>query len=45
LANIDAVTVGDIKAVAEEFFMTEKIAFASLGDLSDMHLGREKLEI
>ena len=45
LANIEAVTVSDIKSLAEEFFKTEHVAFAALGDLSSPQVSREKLAI
>ena len=45
LANIEAVTVSDIKSLAEEFLKTENVAFAALGDLSGPRVSREKLAI
>jgi predicted Zn-dependent peptidase len=45
LANLDAVTIADVQAIAEEFFQTEKIAFAAIGDLSDLKVERERLSL
>lgn len=45
LANLDAVTTGDIHTLAREFFRTENIAFAALGDLSDLKIDRGRLTI
>jgi predicted Zn-dependent peptidase len=45
LAKIDAVTVEDCRAVANEFFKTENVAFAALGDLDGVDIQREKLRI
>ncbi len=45
LANIDAVTTGDLHNVAKEFFVTENIAFAALGDLKEFKVERERLVI
>lgn len=45
LANIDAVTTGDIAAIAREFFTTEKVAFAAIGDLPDGAISRDDLRI
>src|SRR5688572_572225 len=42
LANIGAVAVDDLRAVAKEFFRLEKIAFTALGDLPDLTIGRER---
>jgi predicted Zn-dependent peptidase len=45
LANIDAVTVDDVVAVAGEFFRTEAVAFAALGDLDGLVVNRDRLVI
>jgi predicted Zn-dependent peptidase len=45
LANIDAVTMDDCNAVADEFFRSDRLAFAALGDLQDSDIGRERLRI
>lgn len=45
LANLDAVTIEDIQEMAREFFVTEKIAFAAIGDLGDLAIERNRLMI
>ncbi len=45
LANVDAVTLDDIRRLAREFFTTEKIAFAALGALSGVKVNRKRLAI
>ena len=45
LANIDAVTINDIAAIAREFFTTEKVAFAAIGDLLEDAISRDDLRI
>ena len=45
LANLDAVTCDDVNAVAQEFFRTEKIAFAALGNLDGLSIDRGLLSI
>lgn len=45
LAKLDAVTIKDVQAVAEEFFKTEKIAFAAIGDLSELKVDRARLTL
>ncbi|MEQ1921802.1 MAG: pitrilysin family protein [Pyrinomonadaceae bacterium] len=45
LANLDAVSTDDIHSLAREFFRTEKIAFAALGDLSGLQIERGRLAI
>ncbi len=45
LRNLDAVTLEDIRAIAAEFFTTEKIAFAALGDLKGFKVDRKRLAI
>ena len=44
LANIEKVTRSDVRAIASEFFTTEKIAFAALGDLDGVRIDRERLQ-
>ena len=45
LAAVDAVTTNGCHAIAKEFFRTETIAFAALGDLKDLSVDRERLRI
>ena len=45
LAKIEAVTVDDCHAIAREFFTTEAMAFAALGDLADLTVTRDDLRI
>jgi predicted Zn-dependent peptidase len=45
LANVDAVTVEEIQALAREYFKTEKIAFAALGDLKGLQIDRNNLAL
>ncbi len=45
LANLNAVATGDIHTLAQEFFTTEQIAFAALGDLKRIDIDRERLSI
>ncbi len=45
LANIEAVTIGDIRKLGREFFKTEKVAFAALGDLKSLKIDRKRLTI
>jgi len=45
LARIDAVTTSDCNNVAGEYFRTDKVAFAALGDLRELEIGRETLTI
>ena len=45
LANVDAVTLDEVRDVAREFFRTENIAFAALGDLRDVKVNRKRLTI
>jgi predicted Zn-dependent peptidase len=45
LANIDAVTVDDMAAIAGEFFRTESVAFVALGDLDGLVVDRERLAV
>ncbi|MBK9155005.1 MAG: insulinase family protein [Chloracidobacterium sp.] len=43
LANLDAVTADDVRAVADEFFKTDRIAMAALGDLDADGFTRDRL--
>ncbi|HEX8564187.1 MAG TPA: pitrilysin family protein [Pyrinomonadaceae bacterium] len=45
LANIEAVTPDDIQAVAREFFQTEQIALAALGNLNGFKIERSRLSV
>lgn len=45
LANLDAVTVVDVREVAGEFFRTEQVALVALGDLEALEIGRNDLII
>jgi predicted Zn-dependent peptidase len=45
IANIEAVTTDDMAELAREFFRTEAVAFAALGDLKDLKIDRERLAI
>lgn len=45
LANLEAVTIDDVQTLAAEFFQTEKIAFAALGDLDGLKVSRERLSV
>ncbi|MEQ1646815.1 MAG: insulinase family protein, partial [Pyrinomonadaceae bacterium] len=45
LANIDAVTVEDCHTIAREFFRTDRVAFAALGDLDESIVVRADLAI
>ena len=45
LANVDAVTVEAIQALAVEHFKTENVAFAALGDLKELKIQRERLAV
>lgn len=45
LARLDAVTIEDVRAIATEFFKTEKIAFAAIGALSGLKVDRERLAV
>jgi predicted Zn-dependent peptidase len=45
LAQIDAVSIDDAQAIANEFFKTEKIAFAAIGDLGDLKVDRNRLRM
>ena len=45
IAKIEAVTTDDIRKLAREFFKTEKVAFAALGDLKGLKIDRKRLTI
>lgn len=45
LRNVAAVTREETHDLAREFFRTENIAFAALGDLSELKVGRKRLTI
>ncbi|HMS09983.1 MAG TPA: insulinase family protein, partial [Pyrinomonadaceae bacterium] len=45
LEKVEAVSEEDVKGLAEEFFKTEKIALAALGDLSDVVITRERISL
>ena len=45
LANIEAVTIKEIREIAFEFFQTEKIALGALGNLRDLTIKRERLAV
>lgn len=45
LSNIEAVTLDDLRQLAEEFFRTENVAFAALGDLNGFKVSRKQLAI
>ena len=45
LANIDAVTVEEIGKLARKYFRTGNVAFAALGNLSELKISRDDLTI
>jgi predicted Zn-dependent peptidase len=45
LRNVDAVTLDDVRNIAREFFRTELVAFAALGDLRELKVNRKRLAI
>ncbi|MBC7900909.1 MAG: insulinase family protein [Saprospiraceae bacterium] len=45
LAKLEAVTSEEIDALAKEFFKTERIAFAALGNLNGVKIKREQLRV
>ena len=45
LANIEATTTEEIKAVAQEFFKEDNVAFAALGDLDGLNVERDRFAI
>jgi predicted Zn-dependent peptidase len=45
LAKIEAVTIDEIQEIAREFFRTEQIALAALGNLNGLKIRRERLSV
>ena len=45
LQNIEKVSIGDLQKLANEFFKTENIALAGLGNLKGEKIGRGRLEV
>ena len=45
LRNIENVTAGEIVELAREFFQTETIALAALGNLNGLKIARERLDV
>ena len=45
LDKIDNVTIDDLQHLAREFFSTENVAFAALGDLKNLKIDRNRLSI
>lgn len=45
LTKIDALNIDDVQAIANEFFKTEKIAFAAIGDLGNLKVDRNRLKM
>ena len=45
LEKIEAVSLEEVQNIARDFFQTEKIAFAALGNLNGLKIERERLEI
>ena len=45
LAKLNAVTTDQIHDIAAEFFRTENVAFAALGDLKGLKIERERLDV
>lgn len=45
LQKIEAVTLEEVQALAKEFFQTEKVAFAALGNLNGLKIERDRLKI
>jgi len=45
LQKLEAVTVEEVQELAREFFKTEKVAFAALGDLNGLKIKRDRLAI
>ncbi|HSK74126.1 MAG TPA: pitrilysin family protein [Pyrinomonadaceae bacterium] len=45
LEKIEAVNAEEVRELAREFFQTEKIAFAALGNLNGLKIERERLEV
>ena len=45
IEKIEVVSVEEVRDLAREFFQTEKIAFAALGNLNGLKIKRERLQI
>ena len=45
LQKIEAVSIEEVQELAREFFQTEKIAFAALGNLNGLKIKRERLNV
>jgi len=45
LQKIEAVSLEEVQELAKEFFQTEKVAFAALGNLNGLKVERDRLEI
>jgi predicted Zn-dependent peptidase len=45
LAKIEAVMIDEIQEIAQEFFRTEQIALAALGNLNGLKIRRERFEV
>jgi len=45
LRNTNAVTLEEVRAIAREFFCTERMAFAALGNLQGLKVNRKRLAI
>lgn len=45
LRRIEAVSAEQLKELADEFFRTDKMALAALGDLKNMKISRERLDV
>jgi predicted Zn-dependent peptidase len=45
LAKIECVTIEEIREIAAEFFRTEQIALAALGNLNGLKIQRERLDV
>lgn len=45
LEKIESVTLDDLAAIADEFFVTERLAFAALGDLNGFAIDRDRLAL
>ena len=43
IEKIEAVTAADLQGLANEFFQTEKVAFAALGNLNGLKISRDQL--
>ena len=45
LKKIESVELEEIKGIAEEFFQTDKITLAALGNLNGLKIGRDRLDV